>query len=161
MTEVERRTWAVDVRVQSPDSAAAQWCLEEYYRELGSRFHNGFDPALSNPATLRDMTPPAGYFALARLDGAPVGCGVLKVGLDGIGEVKRMWIAPEARGLGIARMVLRWLEAQAREVGLRTLRLETNRSLTEAQTLYRAEGYEEAKPFNDEPYAHHWFEKRL
>ena len=57
--------------------------------------------------------------------------------------------------------MLRSLEEKAREVGLARLHLETNRTLTEAQALYRQEGYEEVAPFNSEPYAHHWFEKRL
>lgn len=76
-------------------------------------------------------------------------------------EIKRMWTAPDARGLGIARRVLRWLESKAREAGLTRLRLETNRALMEAQALYLGEGYREVAPFNAEPYAHHWFEKRL
>ena len=97
----------------------------------------------------------------AWLNRAPVGCGALKVGQEGTGAVKRMWTAPSARGLGIARRVLRGLEIKAQEAGLMRLRLETNRTLTEAQALYRAEGYQEVKPFNTEPYAHHWFEKRL
>ena len=53
------------------------------------------------------------------------------------------------------------LEAAAREQGLTRLRLDTNRALTEAQAMYRKEGYEEVARFNDNPYAHHWFEKRL
>jgi ribosomal protein S18 acetylase RimI-like enzyme len=53
------------------------------------------------------------------------------------------------------------LEAIAREAGLTLSRLETNRTLTEAQALYRREGYDEVAAFNDEPYAHHWFQKRL
>ena len=80
---------------------------------------------------------------------------------DGVGELKRMWTAPEARGLGIARRLLAALEARAREAGLTRLHLETNRTLKEAQALYRRAGYQEVAPFNDEPYAHHWFEKRL
>jgi DNA-binding MarR family transcriptional regulator/GNAT superfamily N-acetyltransferase len=163
MAEVERllRAGAVEVRVETPDSAAAQWCLEQYFTELAARFDMGFDPARSNSASIEEMTPPAGFFVVAWLDGAPVGCGALKVGTEGTGEVKRMWTAPSARGLGIARRVLRGLETKAHEVGLTRLRLETNRALTEAQALYRAEGYQEVKPFNTEPYAHHWFEKRL
>jgi GNAT superfamily N-acetyltransferase len=163
MAEVERllRAGAVDVRVEPPDSPAAQWCLEQYFTELAARFDMGFDPARSNSASTQEMTPPAGFFVVAWLDGAPVGCGALKVGMEGAGEVKRMWTAPSARGLGIARRVLRRLETKAHEVGLTRLRLETNRTLTEAQALYRAEGYQEVKPFNTEPYAHHWFEKRL
>jgi DNA-binding MarR family transcriptional regulator/GNAT superfamily N-acetyltransferase len=163
MAEVERllRAGAVEVRVEPPESPAVQWCLEQYFTELAARFDMGFDPALSNSASIREMTPPAGFFVVAWLDGAPVGCGALKVGMEGTGEVKRMWTASTARGLGIARRVLRQLETKAHEVGLTRLRLETNRTLTEAQALYRAEGYQEVEPFNAEPYAHHWFEKRL
>ena len=150
-----------ELRLEPPDSAAAQWCLEQYFAELAARFDAGFDPARSISASAEEMTPPAGFFALALLDGAPAGCGVLKVAGGGTGEIKRMWTAPHARGLGVARQVLRWLEARAREAGLARLRLETNRALTEAQALYRSEGYREVAPFNAEPYAHHWFEKRL
>ena len=53
------------------------------------------------------------------------------------------------------------LEAHARRAGVRTVRLETNRSLAEAISLYRRSGYREVAAFNEEPYAHHWFEKRL
>jgi DNA-binding MarR family transcriptional regulator/GNAT superfamily N-acetyltransferase len=162
MAEVERllRAGSVEVRVEAPESAAARSCLAQYCAELAQRFEAGFDPGRSNSATDAEMTPPAGYFAVAWLDGAPAGCGALKIG-NGMGEIKRMWTAPSARGLGVARKVLRTLEAKAREVGLARLRLETNRALTEAQALYRGEGYEEVPPFNAEPYAHHWFEKRL
>jgi ribosomal protein S18 acetylase RimI-like enzyme len=53
------------------------------------------------------------------------------------------------------------LEEEAAQLGFRTVRLETNKALREAIELYRAAGYREVDPFNDEPYAHHWFEKRL
>ncbi len=163
MAEVERllRAGEVELRLERPDSTAARSCLEQYFQELAERFEVGFDPARSNPAGDEDMTPPAGFFIVAWLDGQPVGCGALKVA-DGItGEIKRMWTSPTARGLGIARKVLRSLEEKARESGLARLHLETNRTLTEAQALYRQEGYREVAPFNSEPYAHHWFEKRL
>jgi GNAT superfamily N-acetyltransferase len=152
---------AIEVRVEPPDTAPARWCLQSYFQELAQRFDVGFDPARSNSATDREMTPPDGYFAVAWLDGHPVGCGALKLGGAGIGEIKRMWTAPTVRGLGVARSVLRYLEATAREVGLHTLRLETNRTLREAQTLYHNQGYREVEAFNDEPYAHHWFEKQI
>jgi DNA-binding MarR family transcriptional regulator/GNAT superfamily N-acetyltransferase len=163
MAEVERllRAGGMELGVEAPDSAAAQWCLEQYITELATRFEAGFDLTRSNSASVEEMTPPAGFFVIARLDGGPAGCGALKVSGEGTGEIKRMWTAPNARGLGIARRVLRLLEAKAREAGLTRLRLETNRALTEAQALYRGEGYHEVAPFNAEPYAHHWFEKRL
>ena len=104
---------------------------------------------------------PGGRFVLARLDGDPVGCGALKR-IDGeTGEIKRVWVAKSVRGLGVARRVLEKLEAAAREMNLSTLRLDTNKALTEAHALYRKEGYRNVERFNDNPYAHHWFEKRL
>ena len=161
MTEVERlmRASAVEIDAAAPDSAEAQWCLGEYFRELGRRFDAGFDPARSISADAHELTPPAGVFVLARLAGQAIGCGALKAKPRRIGEVKRMWVAAEARGLGVGRRLLEALEREARKFGLRTLRLETNRSLVEAQALYRRSGYREVAPFNDEPYAHHWFEK--
>jgi ribosomal protein S18 acetylase RimI-like enzyme len=72
-----------------------------------------------------------------------------------------MWVAEPARGLGIGRRLLAELEARAAERGSRVVRMETNRALTEAIALYRSAGYVEVPPFNDEPFAHHWFEKSL
>jgi ribosomal protein S18 acetylase RimI-like enzyme len=72
-----------------------------------------------------------------------------------------MWVAPSARGLGVGRRLLSELEREAARHAIRIVRLETNQSLTEAIALYRSSGYVEVAPFNDEPYAHHWFEKRL
>jgi DNA-binding MarR family transcriptional regulator/GNAT superfamily N-acetyltransferase len=161
MTEVERlmRASAVRIAAEPSDSADARWCVDQYFRELGRRFDAGFDPARSISADAHELTPPAGVFLIARLGGRPIGCGALKAKERRIGDVKRMWVAAEARGLGIGRRLLAALEAEARKRGLETLRLETNRSLVEAQALYRRAGYREVAPFNDEPYAHHWFEK--
>ncbi len=163
MSELELliRAAAVDIRIEDPGSHDARWCLEAYFNELAVRFETGFDVAKSNSARAEELTPPAGYFVVARLDGRPAGCGALKVKDANIGEIKRMWTAPFARGLGVARRVLDALEVKAREVGITTLRLETNAALHEAQALYRGSGYREVEPFNDEPYAHHWFEKLL
>jgi DNA-binding MarR family transcriptional regulator/GNAT superfamily N-acetyltransferase len=161
MVEVERlmRASAVRIETEAPDSADARWCLEQYFRELAGRFKSGFDPAKSISANADELTPPAGVFVIARLSGRPIGCGALKAKGRRIGEIKRMWVTADARGLGVGRRILETLEALARDLGLRTLRLETNCSLKEAQALYRKCGYVEVEPFNDEPYAHHWFEK--
>jgi len=161
MVEVERliRASAVQINAEAPDSTDARLCLAEYFRELAGRFTTGFDPAKSISASAGELTPPAGAFVVARLRGRPIGCGAIKVKDRNIGEVKRMWVCADVRGLGVGRRILEALEALARELGLRTLRLETNQSLKEAQALYRRCGYIEVEPFNDEPYAHHWFEK--
>ena len=98
-------------------------------------------------------------FIVARLRGEPIGCGALKTATPP--EIKRMWVAPEARGLGVGRRILAELERHALAQGASAIRLETNRVLGEAQQLYRSSGYVEVEPFNDEPYAHHWFTKSL
>jgi ribosomal protein S18 acetylase RimI-like enzyme len=93
--------------------------------------------------------------------GRPVGCGAVKLKGKQPAEFKRMWIAKESRGLGLGKRLLDVLENQARMAGASAVRLETNRTLTEAISMYRRSGYVEIEPFNDEPYAHHWFEKKL
>jgi DNA-binding MarR family transcriptional regulator len=163
MGEVERliRAGAVEVRLEAPDTADARWCLGEYFAELARRFEAGFDPDRGNVVSDEEMTPPAGFFFVARIDGAPVGCGAL-VRIDAAtGEIKRMWTAPDARGLGVARRIIATIEATARAAHMQTLRLDTNRALTEAQALYRKLGFEDIARFNANPYAHHWFGKRL
>jgi DNA-binding MarR family transcriptional regulator/GNAT superfamily N-acetyltransferase len=163
MAQVERLLIAsqVQIVVAAPTSRDARWCLEQYFAELGTRFAIGFDPARSISATAAELTPPAGLFLVARVQEEPVGCGALKFHEHAPAEIKRMWVAPQARGLGLGRRLLQALERQARERGVTALHLETNRTLNEAIHLYRESGYQEVAPFNDEPYAHHWFEKRL
>ena len=163
MAEVERLLTAGLVRIDvvDPENLAATYCLREYYAELGRRFDDGWDEAIGVAATPEQLRPPSGLFAVATLHGTAVGCGALKFHGPRPAELKRMWVAPSTRGLGLGRRLLAELEGLAREHGARTVRLETNRNLKEAIALYRSAGYREVPPFNDEPYAHHWFEKRL
>jgi len=152
---------AVTIAADSAVGADAKYCLGEYYRELQGRFDGGFDPELSYVPSLDEFAPPRGTFLLVRLNGEPVGCGGLKPISEQAAYLKRMWIAPAVRGLGLAHLLLSALEESARSMGFSILRLETNASLIEAQRLYRSAGYTEVAPFNNERYAHHWFEKRL
>jgi DNA-binding MarR family transcriptional regulator/GNAT superfamily N-acetyltransferase len=163
MAEVERLLTGalVEVRAVDPAHPDAQMCLREYFVELGRRFETGFDPALSIPAELHELRPPAGVFLVATLRSEPMGCGGLKFHGDEPAELKRMWVAGSVRGLGIGRRLLAELESCAVAAGTGVLRLETNKTLTEAISLYRSAGYREVDAFNDEPYAHHWFEKQL
>jgi DNA-binding MarR family transcriptional regulator/GNAT superfamily N-acetyltransferase len=163
MAVVERLLTAATVRVAATDPAHphARHCLEAYFAELDRRFDIGFDPTLSNPADVDEMRLPAGVFLVATLRSEPVGCGALKLHGKRPAEIKRMWVDGSTRGLGLGRRLLSELEACAREHGVRRLRLETNRTLVEAIALYRSCGYTEVAAFNDEPYADHWFEKRL
>jgi len=163
MAAVERLLTAalVEFAVVDPATPEAQACLDAYVAELGTRFDRGFDPARSISADAAELRPPAGLFMLARLRSQPIGCGALKLHGGEPAELKRMWVAATARGLGVGRRLLGELEREAAAAGVRTLRLETNESLTEAIALYRSAGYVEVDAFNDEPYAHHWFEKHL
>jgi DNA-binding MarR family transcriptional regulator/predicted GNAT family N-acyltransferase len=163
MAEVHRLLRLAGLRIErhAPASRDARRCVARYFAELGRRFEAGFNPDASLPADDQDLIPPAGAFLVGSIDGEPVACGAVKTIAPGMGSLKRMWVADDARGLGIGRRMLEALEAEARTLGLETLRLETNRALAEAISLYRKAGYLEVARFNDDPYAHHWFEKRL
>lgn len=163
MAEVQRLLQPVATRIErvDPASPAARWCVSRYFAELAERFEEGFDPERSLPADDAELRPPAGAFLVASVDGEPVAGGAVKSIAPGVGSLKRMWVAESVRGLGFGRRMLAALEEQARELGLTTLRLETNRALVEAIRLYRSSGYVEVAPFNTDPYADHWFEKHL
>ena len=163
IAEVERslRATLVDIAVENPRHPDVERCFARYADELDARFAGGFDAAASISADPEALTPPAGYCVVARLRGLPVGCGALKLHGAAPAELKRMWVDPSSRGLGVGRRLLESLEALARENGVKALHLETNRALREAIELYRRAGFVEVAPFNDEPYAHHWFEKKL
>jgi ribosomal protein S18 acetylase RimI-like enzyme len=163
MRVVERLLTAglVSMRIDAPTSAAVGYCFESYFAELDARFEAGFDSARSISAEADELSEPRGLVLVARLRDEPVGCGALKLHGSDPAEIKRMWVAPTARGLGLGRRLLRELEERAGNRGATHARLETNRALTEAINLYRSAGYTEVAAFNDEPYADHWFEKRL
>jgi len=154
MATVERLLTAgiVELTTEDPAGAVAQACLRRYYAEIDERFEAGFDLGAALPFD-------AGVFVVARLRGAPIGCGALKEADPP--QIKRMWVAPEARGLGVGRRILAELERHAAQRGATAIQLETNRVLVEAQALYRSAGYVEVEPFNAEPHAHHWFTKTL
>ena len=152
---------SVTIAGEDPESEDARFCVESYYRELDRRFDGGFDPATKAYAGDGDGKKPFVHFAVARIGDEAVACGSLVWRDQGIGEIKRMWVAPQARGLGIAKRLLAHLEEVGRKKRLRFIQLDTNRALVEAQTLYRRAGYREIARYSDNPYAHHWFGKDL
>ena len=154
-------TAAIEIRRVDPDGADARSCVRAYFAELDRRSDSGFDASAGISAEPHELTPPAGRFLVAYLRGEPAGCGAVKHHPGQPSEIKRMWVAESARGLGIARRLLAELEADAVANGATAARLETNKALVEAIALYRSAGYVEVPAFNDEPFAHHWFEKRL
>lgn len=163
MAEVDRLLIAATVTLDAldPDHPDARHCLRCYSSELQERFETGFDPAQSLLPDAGELRSPHGVFLVARLHGEPVGCAGLKLPPGAPAEIKRMWVAPHVRGLGVARRILAELEASAAQHGHDVVRLDTNRALTDAIALYHSCGFSEVAAFNDEPYAHYWFEKRL
>ena len=163
MDVVERLLIAgsIELRVEDPNSDAARFCIQSYFAELDARFDEGFDPGRSISADGAELTEPSGLLLVGQLRDEPVACGALKFHPRAPAEIKRMWVAPSWRGVGVGRRLLAQLESHASKRGAKVVRLETNRSLREAIDLYRSAGFTEVEPFNAEPYAHHWFEKHL
>jgi DNA-binding MarR family transcriptional regulator/GNAT superfamily N-acetyltransferase len=163
MAEVERLLQPSLVRfaIENPESDDARRCFAQYFSELNQRFETGFDPSLSLSADAQELSAPAGALILARLHGNALGCVAIKLHKRAPAEIKRMWVSPDGRGLGLGRRLLAQAENYAMKMGARRVRLETNRTLTEAIHLYRSAGYAQVEAFNAEPYAHHWFEKKL
>src|SRR6201996_7149419 len=121
----------ISIDAANPSGKEAKYCLGEYYGELARRFKSGFDVSLSRDPDAADMVSPRGTFLVAMSDGLPIGC----VGLKGGGEfaeVKRLWVAPSARGLGLGRRLMDTVESAARDIGITILRLDTNSALPEA-----------------------------
>ena len=162
MAETERllTASAVEVADRDPGHPDARFCLQAYFSEIAGRFDGGFDPVRS-PVREEQLTPPAGLFLVATLHDEPVGCGGIKFPAGASAYIKRMWVSPAVRGLGLGRRLLAELEERAAARQMPAVQLETNRALPEAIALYRSAGYREVPAFNDEPYAHHWFEKSL
>jgi len=161
MAEVETllNAGSVAIAAEPEDSSDAQRCVASYFEELDKRFENGFDPGSGGYAG--KPADASGTFLIARLHGRAIGCGALKPLDATTGEIKRMWVAPEARGLGVARRLLAALEAEARALGMSRVVLDTNRSLLEAQAMYRKAGYRDIERYNENSYADFFFEKRL
>jgi DNA-binding MarR family transcriptional regulator/GNAT superfamily N-acetyltransferase len=163
MRDVERLLVAAGVQFTpvDPEHPDAKYCLAEYVAELNRRSDRGFNPSVGATALPHEVRPPAGQFFVAYLHGEPVGCGAVKHHRGAPAELKRMWVAPGARGLGIGRALLETLEACAITGGARVAHIETSGVLTEALSLYRGTGWVEVPRFNDEPFADHWLEKEL
>ena len=90
-----------------------------------------------------------GAFFVAYIDGQPVGCGAVRRIEPTVAEIKRMYVAPAARGRGVGRRILVELEAEARQLGVRRLVLETGPRQPEAIALYARAGFVEIPLFGE------------
>jgi GNAT superfamily N-acetyltransferase len=142
------------------DEEPASGLIEAMRREL-TELYDIPDGQLGTPLTLEEMCPPGGGFLVGFAGDQPVAGGGLRTIGPEMGEVKRMYVAPEYRGKGLARRLLAELEDLARWRGMTVLRLDTGPQQPHAQSLYESEGYEPIDNYNDNPHAAFWGEKLL
>jgi GNAT superfamily N-acetyltransferase len=133
--------------------AATRAELNDVY-ETFSRLDN---PPLA-PAELR--APGGAYVVGYEGEQAVAGGGVRRLA-EGVAEIKRMYVRPSARSRGVAAALLAALEDAARALGYTCARLDTGPKQPHALRLYRSAGYSEVPPYNDNPFACFWGEKRL
>jgi DNA-binding MarR family transcriptional regulator len=136
-------------------------CMKRYETELVQVLNIEFSLKETGSADLSKMRPPKGNCLIATSEGIELGCvGVTEL-TAGVGEVKRLWVSPATRGLGLSRRLMEQIEERARRLGMTRLVLDTNGGLSAALGLYRSMGWTEIERYNDNPYAQHFFEKRL
>jgi DNA-binding MarR family transcriptional regulator/GNAT superfamily N-acetyltransferase len=155
------RAAGVTIDRVEPDSPDAVGSVRRYFAELRTRFPEGFDPGDAATTDVAGMRAPHGVFLVAHGEGRAVACGGVQPHTPTIGEIKRMWVDPEWRGVGLGARTLAALEDQARRLGYDHVYLDTNSTLTEAIAMYERAGYRSIERYNDNPYARHWFAKSL
>jgi DNA-binding MarR family transcriptional regulator/predicted GNAT family N-acyltransferase len=153
------RAATVSLAPVPPTSPVAVAAVGHYFAEMQRRF--GFDAAGQSDKDAQLLVPPTGLFVVAESDGAPVACGGVQTIAPGVGEIKRMWVGDDWRGAGLGSRLLRHLEESAAGLGHAVVRLDTNETLTEAIAMYERAGYARVERYNDNPFATHFFEKRV
>jgi putative acetyltransferase len=153
---VHRVPDALDIAPEALTSAVAAVLIEALNAELAARYP---EPGATHFRLDSDeVAPGTGIFLVARWFGRPVGCGALRCLREAalmrelgprVGELKRMYVAPELRGHGIGRALLVRLEAEARALGLARLVLETGTRQAEALALYRHTGFTEISAYGE------------
>jgi GNAT superfamily N-acetyltransferase len=151
---------AVSLVLEASDGAVSLELQRAYFDDIAARYP-GWDPGLIPSADPAEVAPPVGAWVVAYLGGRPVGCGGVKRLDDETGEIKRLYLHPSARGLGLGRRLLEQLEHHGRALGYVALRLDTGDLQPEALGLFRAAGYEEIADYNGNRFARYWMEKRL
>jgi GNAT superfamily N-acetyltransferase len=150
----------IEIEVGRGDSPEAR----ELIAAMEAWVQEGFGPTTpdrTSTVTASEMVPPEGAFVIVREDGRAVAGGGVRRLEDGVCEIKRMFVVPDARGRGHGRRVLDALEAAAVSLGFTRARLDTATSMTTAMALYGSAGYEPIEDYNGNSYASFWGEKVL
>lgn len=163
LTTADRLLGRASVSMELIDarSSSAREAMTAYFDELERRFDGGFDASGALDGDDGSFDPPAGCFVVLFDGDRPLGCGGVQRHDAVTGEVKRMWLHPGLRGLGLGRDLLDRLEREAVVLGCEAVVLDTNAVLSQALAMYAGAGYTAIERYNDNPYAHHWFRKEL
>ena len=151
----------IELRHEDPDGPAARTLWEQYMALVRERAGPEFEPTERIFGTVDVFREPNGAWVVLYEDGAPVACAGLRELEPGVAEIKRMFVTPQARGRGHARLLLKELERLARDSGQRWMRLFTTDMLHEAMALYASEGYTIRSTHPLDERAEYWLEKPL
>ncbi|MFJ9036038.1 GNAT family N-acetyltransferase [Streptomyces sp. NPDC102406] len=163
-----RNSWTIAPEPYGSPVAAALW--RAYYTEVSDRWYLLHEGRVTEPAELErgiaaesgaELAPPGGRLLVGWYDGEPAGSAGVRLVDAGTAELTRVFVVEELRGKGGAPLLVAAAEDAARALGAVRVRLDTRSDLVEARALYARLGYEETGPHNDDPYAEHWFGKRL
>jgi len=153
-------TGAVRFERCDPEERPASWLLTEMKAELVGAYDA--PGRLDNPPLLpAELRPPGGVYLVGYEGAEAVAGGGVRRLSEGVAEIKRMYVRPAARSRGVAAQLLAALEEAAVSLGYRRARLDTGPRQVHAQRLYRAAGYRDVPPYNENPFACFWGEKRL
>lgn len=150
----------VTLAVGPADSDVSVALQQAFFIDIASRYP-GWEPASSQSVEPSELGPPTGVWLVAYLDRRPVGCGGLQALDSETAEVRRIFLDASTRGRGVGRALLRELEAHARRLGYKRVRLTTGDRQPEALGLFRSAGYREIPPFTDGAFTSYWLEKNL
>ncbi|MCL4517590.1 MAG: GNAT family N-acetyltransferase [Thaumarchaeota archaeon] len=134
----------VEIKQERADTPEAMRMLDELDRYLISLY----PPESNHLLSISELLEPNVSFFVARMNGTAVGCGALLI-KSGYGEIKRMFVKPEKRGLGVGDAIISKLCDVARCKGLKTARLETGTLQDHAIRLYERAGFRRIGPFGD------------
>lgn len=155
----------IELRAARSDSSESARLLAAYEAELvslGVRLNHGWVGGV----TPEQLATPQGAWLVGWRDAGDglldaVCCGGVRLLSPEVAEIKRMYVDPSARGVGLARRLLGDLESAAVALGARVARLDTGRDMAPAVSLYRRTGYVEIDDYNANPDAGWWFEKEI
>ena len=151
MAEIRHSSgFSIGEALDAADVAACRELFAEYQQALGvSLCFQGFDQELASlPGA---YARPAGRLLLARVAGTPAACAALRPLGGHHGEMKRLYVRPQFRGMGLGRALAEIVIDEARSMGYASVKLDTLPQMREAQSLYAGLGFRDVAPYNDNP----------